>query len=68
MPKKGYKCITLKDYLQKNLADKAKEFNLTIPEYLLLLSRFVANKKLCINHIDGNPKNIDLINLEFWEE
>jgi len=64
MPRKGYRCISIKEYLQKDLHKVANKLGITIPQFIDLLYNHYDSEPLVINHKDKNPKNNKRSNLE----
>ena len=64
MPRKGYRSISIKEYLQKDLDKIANKLGITIPQFIDLLYNHYEQYPLVIKHKDKNPKNHKLSNLE----
>jgi len=64
MPRKGYRCISIKEYLQKDLHKVANKLGITIPQLIDLLYNHYDEYPLVIKHKDNNKKNKKLSNLE----
>lgn len=68
MPRKGYRCISIKELLQNDLEKVSSKLGITIPQFIDLMFNHFEKYPLVINHIDHNSKNNKLSNLELTHQ